>query len=129
MLPSSYSKILRFVSVALHCRFQEIVSLNARNVLGPKKRSASARWNSLISDALNNRKRRQEEAVPRCRGEETALFQDHETFRCVASKQMVGIFVSVWARSALCRHVRHPGVSCVGAGVLGRLGNKVWKGD
>jgi hypothetical protein len=103
------------------------VSLNARNVLGPKKRSASVKWNSLIGDALNNwRTRGGAEAMPRCRGEEeAALTQEHETFRCVASKQMVGIFVTVWARSALRRHVGHPAVSCVG--VLGRLGNKARK--
>ncbi|KAK3121741.1 hypothetical protein QOZ80_8BG0660170 [Eleusine coracana subsp. coracana] len=98
--------------------FQEIVSLNARNVLGPKKRSVSVKWNSLIGDALNKRREEEERAALRRHQEQK------ETFRCVASKQMVGIFVSVWARSALCRHVRHPAVSCVGAGVLGRLGNK-----
>jgi hypothetical protein len=123
--------MLIFVSFGFYYRFQEIVTLNARNVLGPKKRSASGKWNSLIDDALNNRRRRQGagEAVPRCRGgEETAWHQEQQvTFRCVASKQMVGIFVTVWARSVLRRHVRHPGVSCVGAGVLGRLGNKVSK--
>ncbi|TVU05821.1 hypothetical protein EJB05_49005 [Eragrostis curvula] len=106
--------------------FQEIVSLNARNVLGPKKRSASIKWNSLIGGALNNRGRRQVggEAMSRGRGDEAALLQEQGMFRCVMSKQMVGIFVSVWARSGLRRHVSHAAVSCVGAGVLGRLGNK-----
>lgn len=97
--------------------FQEIVPLDARNVLGPKNSSISLKWNSLIGDALNNTRRQQEEVQ---------LHQEHhqQQFRCVMSKQMVGIFVSVWARSGLRRHVRHPGASCVGAGVLGRLGNK-----
>jgi phosphatidylinositol-bisphosphatase len=53
------------------------------------------------------------------------LHHEQKEFRCVTSKQMVGVFVSVWMRSGLRRHVRHLGVSCVGAGVLGRLGNKV----
>ncbi|KAL6862408.1 hypothetical protein ACP4OV_016749 [Aristida adscensionis] len=92
--------------------FQEIVQLNARNVLGPKKTSASKKWNSLIGDALNNGGRWQP------RGKE------QESFRCVVCKQMVGIFVSVWARGGVRRHVCHPGVARVGAGVLGRLGNK-----
>ncbi|KAJ1268481.1 hypothetical protein BS78_07G138900 [Paspalum vaginatum] len=95
--------------------FQEIVPLNVRNVLGPKKRSAAMKWGSLIADALNNRGRRGG-------GEDEC--GDEDAFGCVVSKQMVGIFVSVWARSGLRRHVRHPGVSCVGAGVLGLLGNK-----
>ncbi|XP_062190909.1 type IV inositol polyphosphate 5-phosphatase 9-like [Phragmites australis] len=106
--------------------FQEIVPLNARNMLGPKNRSAAMKWNSLIGDALNNRRRRQgrEEAMSRCRKGATALHQEQDVFRCAMSKQMVGIFVSVWVRSRLRQHVRHPGVNHVGAGVLGRLGNK-----
>ncbi|KAL6661387.1 hypothetical protein ACP70R_000771 [Stipagrostis hirtigluma subsp. patula] len=110
--------------------FQEIVPLNARNVLGPKKTSASMKWNSIIGDALNKRGRRhgEEEAMSGCRQEEGQApwrwRQEHEPFGCVVSKQMVGVFVSVWARSGLRRHVRHPGASRVGAGVLGRLGNK-----
>ncbi|WVZ92891.1 hypothetical protein U9M48_038926 [Paspalum notatum var. saurae] len=105
--------------------FQEIVPLNVRNVLGPKKRSAAMKWRSLIGDALNNRGRRQQ-GDQECM-EDRQWRQDHQggdLFGCVVSKQMVGIFVSVWARSGLRRHVRHPGVSCVGAGVLGLLGNK-----
>jgi len=41
--------------------FQEIVPLNARNVLGPKKRSAAMKWDSLIADALNNTRRRRQQ--------------------------------------------------------------------
>lgn len=105
--------------------FQEIVPLNARNVVGPKNSSATRKWNQLIGDALNKNKtartRREEEAEAR---EQQQKQQSSFGFRRVASKQMVGIFVSVWARSGVRRHVRSPGVSCVGAGVLGRLGNK-----
>ncbi|CAO2163311.1 unnamed protein product [Urochloa humidicola] len=101
--------------------FQEIVPLNARNVLGPKQRSAATKWQLLIGDALNNRGRSSQELGE----EEEAMDQEQQdVFRCVVSKQMVGIFVSVWARSGLRRHVRHAGVARVGAGVLGRLGNK-----
>ena len=42
-----------------------------------------------------------------------------------ASKQMVGIFLSVWVRSDLMHHVRNLKVSCVGRGLMGYLGNKV----
>ncbi|XP_040382898.1 type IV inositol polyphosphate 5-phosphatase 9-like isoform X2 [Oryza brachyantha] len=100
---------------------QEIVPLNARNVLGPTKSSAAMKWNSLIGDALNMSTGRRRD------GEEEAQAQrlhGQQRFRFVVSEQMVGIFVSVWARSGLRRHVRHAAASCVGAGVLGRLGNK-----
>ncbi|EAZ07049.1 hypothetical protein OsI_29296 [Oryza sativa Indica Group] len=107
---------------------QEIVPLNARNVLGPTRSSASMKWNSLIGDALNRfttgRRRRDDDDD----GDDDEGAQRHgqqqQPFRCVVSEQMVGIFVSVWARSGLRRHVRHAAASCVGAGVLGRLGNK-----
>jgi phosphatidylinositol-bisphosphatase len=102
------------------------VPLNARNVLGPKKRSAAVKWDSFIADALNNTRRRQGGAVSGCReAAQSQRRQEQDVFRRVTSKQMVGIFVSVWARSALRRHVRHLAVSCVRAGVLGLLGNKV----
>jgi hypothetical protein len=74
------------------------------------------KWQLLIGDALNST--RHGAAGMHGQGQGGA-------FRCLMSKQMVGIFVSVWTRSSLCRHVRHPGVCSVGAGVLGRLGNKV----
>lgn len=42
----------------------------------------------------------------------------------VASKQMVGIFLTIWVRSELRDHVRNLKVSCVGRGLMGYLGNK-----
>jgi len=43
----------------------------------------------------------------------------------VASKQMVGIFISVWVRSDLRRHVNNVKVCVVGCGILNFLRNKV----
>lgn len=42
----------------------------------------------------------------------------------VASKQMVGIFLTVWIRGDLRDDVRNMKVSCVGRGLMGYLGNK-----
>lgn len=42
----------------------------------------------------------------------------------VACKQMVGLFVTVWARRELVRHVGHVRFCCVGRGIMGYLGNK-----
>ncbi|KAK4357405.1 hypothetical protein RND71_023015 [Anisodus tanguticus] len=42
----------------------------------------------------------------------------------VASKQMVGIFLTIWIRSDLRDDVRNLKVSCVGRGLMGYLGNK-----
>ncbi|KNA03834.1 hypothetical protein SOVF_205350 [Spinacia oleracea] len=42
----------------------------------------------------------------------------------VVSKQMVGVFLTVWVRKDLREHVRNVKVSCVGRGLMGYLGNK-----
>lgn len=43
----------------------------------------------------------------------------------VASKQMVGVFISVWVRSDLRRYVHNVKVSVIGCGILNFLRNKV----
>ncbi|PIN04444.1 Inositol polyphosphate 5-phosphatase [Handroanthus impetiginosus] len=48
----------------------------------------------------------------------------HSRYSLVASKQMVGIFLTIWVRSELTEHVRNIKVSCVGRGLMGYLGNK-----
>ncbi|KAI3967001.1 hypothetical protein MKW92_046128, partial [Papaver armeniacum] len=42
----------------------------------------------------------------------------------ISSKQMVGIFLTVWVRSDLTDAVRNIKVSCIGRGLMGYLGNK-----
>ncbi|KAI3979782.1 hypothetical protein MKX01_013877 [Papaver californicum] len=42
----------------------------------------------------------------------------------ISSKQMVGIFLTVWIRSDLTDAVRNIKVSCIGRGLMGYLGNK-----
>ncbi|KAF5177007.1 Type i inositol polyphosphate 5-phosphatase, partial [Thalictrum thalictroides] len=42
----------------------------------------------------------------------------------IASKQMVGVFISIWVRRSLRRHIRNLKVSTVGVGVMGYIGNK-----
>ncbi|CAH9080813.1 unnamed protein product [Cuscuta europaea] len=50
--------------------------------------------------------------------------RNNSRYCLVASKQMVGIFLTVWVRSELREHVRNMKVSCVGRGLMGYLGNK-----
>ncbi|GAB2279929.1 hypothetical protein Dimus_014564 [Dionaea muscipula] len=80
--------------------FQEVVPLRASNVLGPENRKICMKWNGLIKRALNRK------------------------YDCIVSKQMVGLFITVWVRSNIRHHIRHPAVSCVGCGIIGCLGNK-----
>lgn len=46
-------------------------------------------------------------------------------YSLVASKQMVGIFLTVWVKSEMKEHVRNIKISSVGRGLMGYLGNKV----
>jgi hypothetical protein len=42
----------------------------------------------------------------------------------IISKQMVGIFLSIWVRRSLRKHVQNLRVSTVGVGAMGYIGNK-----
>ncbi|TVU27187.1 hypothetical protein EJB05_29780 [Eragrostis curvula] len=54
----------------------------------------------------------------------TAAARRRERYCLVACKQMVGLFATVWVRRELVPHVGHVRFSCVGRGIMGRLGNK-----
>ncbi|XP_041027058.1 type I inositol polyphosphate 5-phosphatase 8-like [Juglans microcarpa x Juglans regia] len=160
--------------------FQEIVPLNAGNVLGAEDYGPATEWLSMIRQVLNDPELSQcnnngsgaehppqgDQRVslkPRLSFSDLLSLEDelgkedfHEmvnsnsingrygegllpssTFRsgrrnsppqrryCLAaSKQMVGIFLCVWVRTDLYKHVRNTKVSCVGRGLMGYLGNK-----
>ena len=101
--------------------------LNARNVLGPMKSCISKKWNSLIGEALNQKKRKEGAELHQATTNTSAMesSEQGEDFRCIRSKQMVGIFTSVWVRSNLRPFIHHLDVSCIGSGIMGCLGNKV----
>lgn len=110
--------------------FQEIVPLNASNVLGSEDSKISTKWNSLIRNALNKRTHDddniEQDLKNICEGNIPAqqCKSAPQDFHCIISKQMVGILISVWVRSDLSPFIRHSCVSCVGCGIMGCLGNK-----
>ncbi|WJX67088.1 phosphoinositide 5-phosphatase [Trifolium repens] len=90
--------------------FQEIVPLNAANVLGPQNKKISMKWNSLIGATLNNKRPMKVENV--------------DDFQCIITRQMVGMLITIWARSDLYQSIHHLNVSSVGCGIMGCLPNK-----
>ncbi|XP_021992236.1 type IV inositol polyphosphate 5-phosphatase 3 isoform X2 [Helianthus annuus] len=42
----------------------------------------------------------------------------------IVSKQMVGVFITIWVRRQLRKHIQNVHVSAVGVGVMGYIGNK-----
>nr|XP_043638814.1 type I inositol polyphosphate 5-phosphatase 2 isoform X2 [Erigeron canadensis] len=59
---------------------------------------------------------------------ETLPLDDHvnsnHRYVRIVSKQMVGIYISVWVRKRLRRHINNLKVSPVGVGLMGYMGNK-----
>lgn len=49
----------------------------------------------------------------------------HPTYVRIVSKQMVGIYISIWVHKKLRRHINNLRVSPVGVGLMGYMGNKV----
>ncbi|XXG50798.1 hypothetical protein AAC387_Pa02g4724 [Persea americana] len=49
---------------------------------------------------------------------------NHLEYNLIASKQMVGIFLTIWVRKEHVQHIGHLRLSCVGRGIMGYLGNK-----
>ncbi|KAK1374146.1 type I inositol polyphosphate 5-phosphatase 10 [Heracleum sosnowskyi] len=152
--------------------FQEIVPLNAGNVLAIEDNGSAAKWLSLISQSLNKT------------SDDHATYNTHTTFKSkpsklgtikpitvnggslfsqkislrtasriymaerrrrikscncmpeserntnqmryslIKSKQMVGIFVTIWVKRELVQHISHLRASCISRGILGYLGNK-----
>nr|XP_043614043.1 type IV inositol polyphosphate 5-phosphatase 9-like [Erigeron canadensis] len=90
--------------------FQEVVPLKASNILGFEKKNVSTKWNSLISKALNKKSNSGQ--------------SNNTDFRCLVSKRMVGLLLSVWVRGDLHPFIRNHDISCVGCGIMGCLGNK-----
>ncbi|CAE6034983.1 unnamed protein product [Arabidopsis arenosa] len=130
--------------------FQEIVPLNAGNVLGAEDNGPAAKWLSLIREALNNNNDLAQNELELVKNQSTSfeltkssqqprfsfsgLSDDNRIIPCnstpprgyslAASKQMVGIFLCVWVRDDLRKRITNLKVSCVGRGIMGYLGNK-----
>ncbi|KAK0591626.1 hypothetical protein LWI29_005046 [Acer saccharum] len=54
----------------------------------------------------------------------TSFSTSQMKYGLVASKQMVGIFVTIWMKKELVQHVGHLRISCTSRGIMGCLGNK-----
>ncbi|XP_061957325.1 type IV inositol polyphosphate 5-phosphatase 9-like [Populus nigra] len=106
--------------------FQEVVPLSAGNVVpGFENSKICTKWNSLIREALNNSTSKpvhEDKVGDNSLGKSSNIFP--HCFDCIISKQMVGIFITIWVRGDLLPYIQHPSVSCVGCGIMGCLGNK-----
>lgn len=113
--------------------FQEIVPLNAANVLGPQNKKISMKWNSLIGATLNNKrpmkvveedKKAEPQKIYPLKEQTCEEVENVDDFQCIISRQLVGMFITIWARCDLYQSIKHLNVSSVGCGVMGCLANK-----
>ncbi|KAK5783939.1 hypothetical protein PVK06_038456 [Gossypium arboreum] len=101
----------------------------------PSDYDPSFRWGSSISDDENehgdspSNTQYSQHSPMSCGGffsaEESNRQMGHSRYSLVASKQMVGIFLTIWVKSDLRDDVHSMKVSCVGRGLMGYLGNKL----
>nr|KYP53094.1 Type I inositol-1,4,5-trisphosphate 5-phosphatase CVP2 [Cajanus cajan] len=122
--------------------FQEIVPLKTLTVIGAEDPSVATSWNQLIGKTLNancacpwmmtpmlnsssqmscddNSNQYVENPIPNDNN-------NNDKYMLVASKKMVGVFISVWLREEVLRKhsVSNVRVCSVACGVMGYLGNK-----
>lgn len=92
------------------------------------------KWNSLIGEALNKRipikmveedKIAEPQKIYPLKEQICAECEHGQDFQCIISRQMVGMFITIWVRCDLYQSIQHLSVSSVGCGIMGCLGNKV----
>ncbi|GMG99519.1 hypothetical protein Nepgr_001359 [Nepenthes gracilis] len=54
----------------------------------------------------------------------TSSSSSRMSYGLVVSKQMVGIFLTIWVKKELVQHIGHLKTSCISRGIMGCLGNK-----
>ncbi|XP_058227640.1 type IV inositol polyphosphate 5-phosphatase 7-like isoform X1 [Rhododendron vialii] len=126
--------------------FQEIVPLKATTVIGAEDPTEAKNWNLLIGKTLNDkygcplkpitndnyqyaRVSDPERRVSVCSRIATPIGDQPDRgsrYKLMASKKMVGVFISVWMKRELLRRysVSAVKVCSVACGIMGYLGNK-----
>lgn len=116
--------------------FQEIVPLKAKNVIGAEDPTEAVNWNQLIRKILNNRY-----GCPWLTPTSTPIMsydyqyssvfnsdqpQRSSKYKLMASKKMVGVFITVWIKRELLTkyNVSSAKICSVPCGIWGYLGNK-----
>ncbi|KAL4577228.1 hypothetical protein LXL04_013333 [Taraxacum kok-saghyz] len=109
--------------------FQEIVPLKAKNVIGGEDPTEATSWNLLIGQILNDKcacRWATPMLNPVTNVQEEELNNNCGRYKLMASKKMVGVFVSVWINTSLFNmyNISSVKVCAVACGIMGYLGNK-----
>ncbi|CAI0557166.1 unnamed protein product, partial [Linum tenue] len=101
---------------------QEIVPLNAGNIFGAEDNRPVTKWENIIRDTLN--RIRPMKTKVKCYSDPASPSKFYPSDEVPVSKKMVGVFVTIWVRRSLRKHIQNVKVSTVGVGVMGYIGNK-----
>lgn len=126
--------------------FQEIVPLKTLNVIGAEDPAVATSWNQLIGKTLNSKfgcpwmtptlinsstlsscdDNSYHVENPNTKEGTNTNNDNNNKYTLVASKKMVGVFISVWFKEEVLRKccVSNVRVCSVACGVMGYLGNK-----
>jgi len=127
--------------------FQEVMPLNPTNTLSVQSQALTGKWESIIDSVLNGKplleetmgKTEVEEWLAEAQGEQQPVatpeggpgvgqlpqdVPEEEGYVQIGSKQLVGIYLTVWMKASLWSHTNHIEVLTIGCGALGFLGNK-----
>ncbi|KAJ6814628.1 type IV inositol polyphosphate 5-phosphatase 3-like [Iris pallida] len=63
-------------------------------------------------------------SIPELKLDDILNVKKRSPFVRIISKQMVGVYLSIWVRRSLRKHIQNVKVSTVGVGVMGYIGNK-----
>ncbi|KAJ7539939.1 hypothetical protein O6H91_11G115900 [Diphasiastrum complanatum] len=97
------------------CGLEGKSSFHADYLLPRDEASAAIEEETLVTWLLSDLRHNSEDYYTRQRTGEYVR---------IASKQMVGLFITVWIRRDLRHAIKNLKVSCVGCGLMGYLGNK-----
>ncbi|XP_076947944.1 type IV inositol polyphosphate 5-phosphatase 3-like [Bidens hawaiensis] len=90
------------------------------------KASKSFRTYASFKSYINvdNRVLPEEAFLPDLNLDSTMYRKRRPAYVRIVSKQMVGVFITIWVRRQLRKHIQNVHVSAVGVGVMGYIGNK-----
>ncbi|KAK3004276.1 hypothetical protein RJ639_019881 [Escallonia herrerae] len=123
--------------------FQEIVPLKARTVIGIEDPTEATNWNQLIGKTLNDKdgcpaltpmlNPTVSDSYHYARGQPTVQHEEPNQcsrYKLMASKKMVGVFISVWMKRELLKSycISSVKVCSVACGIMGYLGwAEIWR--
>ncbi|KAL9999434.1 putative inositol-polyphosphate 5-phosphatase [Helianthus debilis subsp. tardiflorus] len=124
--------------------FQEIIPLEVGYVIGSEDTRPIPIWENIIRKTLNNiqpvntilESDSDDAEVALCTSNDSSTTDDSKEnvedsfsdsksqYVKIVSKQMVGVFITIWVHRSLRKHIQNVDVSTVGVGKKGFIGNK-----